>query len=141
MEQIVRKNRVYYYGEVECFNVDDAYWRWREDYHKKLGRAVYRRLGRVGTRKERVHGWGFVYDKEPVLSGVPGELVPTRLLGLIQGSYCRMFGAWDLPGGVGDDEFDEWVEWALSERTRAVRMIGRKQKVGRTSKRLKKRYR
>lgn len=141
MEQIVKRGGVYYYGEVECINADDAYWRWREDYHKWLGRAVYRRLGRIGTRKERVHGWGFVYDREPVLSGVPGELVPTRLLGLIQGSYCRMLGAWDLPGEMGDDEFDGWIEWAFSERTRAVRLIGRRQKTGRTSKRLKKRYR
>lgn len=140
MEQIVKRDGKIYYGSVECLNADDAYRKFRDDYNVALGKRYYQRLGRLGARKERVHGFGFVYDGEPDLPGVTGGLVPTRLLGIAAGAYCRMLGSWDIPGGMDEDEFWLWFQWAFRKNGGAVRLVGRKDKAGRTSKILSKRF-
>jgi len=143
MEQIVRRDGQIYYGERRCESADDAYCRFRDDYHRALGRRAYDRLNRFGRREERVHGYGFVHSAEVDRGGMDGRTdrkVPVRILGLVEGAYCRGVGAWDIPC-ESEEEFDRWFEWAFSRGSGVLRLVGRKDKAGRTSKRLKARYR
>lgn len=141
MEQITRRDDVFYYGDHACRDADDAYCRFRNDYHKVVGRKAFERLNRLGQRAERIHERGFVFSSYSgsYISLYPGR-VEGRLLGLVGTSYCRIIGGWDVHCGT-DEEFDRWLDWALSEDHWAVRMVGKKDKAGRTSKRLKARYR
>jgi hypothetical protein len=142
MEQITKRDGIYYYGGRKCLGVCDAYTRFREDYHRGLGKRVHKRLDRLGWRTERVHGFGFVFaDGRP---GVPachkGTRIPYRILGLVGLSYCRILGQSDIPC-VSDEDFERWVDWAFSRGSGALRLVGRKDGTGRTSRRLRKRYR
>lgn len=142
MEQITRKEDGIYYGNKLCRDADEAYELFRNDYHEWLGKRAYRRLNRVGSRKERVHGFGFCFDggiERPAFYHDVHRRVDTRLLGLVCGSYCRKLGGWDIPDCVGDVEYDEWIDWALSDRSGAIRLVG-KTKVGRTSEIAKKKF-
>lgn len=143
MEKITKREGCYYYGENRCQDADDAYERFRNDYHESLGKRVYRRLNRVGQRVERVHEFGFCFAGE-WRTGSPDvqpRLVSTRLLGLVCGSYCRMLGEWDIPGEVRELDFEEWYDRTFSAGSKALRLVGRKAKAGRTSKLQNKRYR
>lgn len=141
MEQIAKKDGRFYYGDCACRDADDAYCRFRDDYHRDVGRKAFERLNRLGQRTERIHEQGFVFAREvnPVHLLFPQSMA-ARLLGIIGTSYCRIIGGWDVHRGT-DDEFGSWLDWLLSRGSGAVRLVGRKDKAGRTSKRLKARYR
>lgn len=141
MEKVVRIDGRIYYGREICSDVDHAYRLLRDDYHRELGKAVYRRLNRLGRRKERVHGFGYVFEPGTSFPDFPKRLVPARLLGIAAGAYCRSVDGRDLPCGMGDDEFWQWVDWAFRKGAGIVRLVGRKEGYGRTSKRLNKRFR
>lgn len=142
MEQITKIDEVYYYGAEPCTDIDDAYSRFRRDYHATLGRDVYGRLDKVGQRVERVHGFGFVFsDGKP--DGREFEhhkKITCRLLGFLGIANCRIIGIWDY-GDITEEQFERWFDWALSRGSGALRLVGRKSKSGRTSKRLKRRFR
>lgn len=138
MEQIVRKDGRIYYGEHLCTDADDAYCRFRDDYHRSLGRLAYYRLNRIGQRKERIHDNGFVFSRNLDYEG--NGKVDVRLLGLVETSYCRIAGGWNIPC-ESEDEFERWVDWAFSRGSGALRLVGRKDKAGRTNKNLRKRFR
>ncbi len=141
MEQIVRKDGVYYYGNQRCKDADMAYSLFREDYHTYLGRAVYHRLDRAGKRTERLHGFGFV-RKETLEEGRFAGLQKVRyyILGLIGVHYFRIIGRWDMEQ-IPDEDYEEWFEWAMTKGSNALTQCGKREKVGRTSKRLHARYR
>ena len=143
MEQITRKEDTIYYGKIRCKDADEAYEHFREEYHDELGKRVYRRLNRVGQREERIHEFGFCFDGRHDGGRDCGTVkkVDTRLLGLVCGSYCRVVGGWDYPDLYGDDEFDRWFDKAFSAESKALRLVGRNAKAGRTSKIANKRYR
>ncbi len=138
MEQITKREGTIYYGEQRCTDIDAAYGLYRRDYHKSVGRAAYKRLDRLGQRRERVHGYGFVFERCPAYEGVQ-EKVRTRLLGLVSGSYCRIFGCWDVP--CGDEAFDDWFDFVFRKGSGLVSLVGTNEKAGRTSRRLRRRYR
>ena len=143
MEQIVRRDGQIYYGERRCIDADDAYRRFRDDYHRSLGRIAYERLNRIGQREERVHGYGFVYQSEVDFGGMDGGAVgkvPVRILGIVAGAYCRGVGAWDIPC-ESDEEFERWFEWAFARGSGVLRLVGRNDRAGRSSKRNNVRYR
>lgn len=143
MEQIVRRDGRIYYGERVCRDADDAYCRFRNEYHESLGKRAYYRLNRIGQRKERIHGYGFVLGeplRNPEAETGGGRRVPVRLLGLVAGSYCRILGGWDIPD-LDEQEFDRWFDWAFSEGSGALMLVGRKDKSGRTDKKLNKAFR
>ena len=110
MEQITRKDGVFYYGNLPCRDADDAYCRFRDDYHRSIGRQAFERLNRLGQRKERIHERGFVFSGEigTVHPLFPGSVVG-RMLGLVGTSYCRIIGGWDVHCGA-DEEFERWLE-------------------------------
>ena len=141
MEQITRRNGVYYYGECRCVDVDDAYGRFRAEYHASVGRDAFRRLDRLGQRTERIHGFGFRFpDTVPSASSlVEGRRVPYIILGLVGICYCRSVGVWDLQN-LSDEQFEQWFDWAFSYGSGGLRQIGKKAGTGRNSKRLKTRY-
>jgi hypothetical protein len=141
MEQIIRKDGAIYYGRILCKDADDAYVMFREDYHRDLGRAVYRRLDRIGKRTERIHGFGFVRDGELDGSRFVGlQKVRYYVLGLIGIHYFRIMGRWDMEH-ISDEDYEDWLEWAFTKGTKALSQCGKNEKTGRTSKRLNKRYR
>jgi hypothetical protein len=143
MEQIVKENGQILYGKQRCTGADDAYCRFRDDYHDALGKRAYERLNRLGQREERIHGYGFVFAHPVYFGGDDGgacKPVDSRLFGLVEGSYCRGVGAWDIPD-YSEDEFERWFDWAFSRGSGALRLVGRKDKSGRTNKRLNARYR
>lgn len=137
MEQIVKKDGRLYYGDQPCRNADDAYCRFRNEYHASLGRRAYHRLNRFGQREERIHDNGFVFEGS---LGYEGDgRADVYILGLMGLSYCRMLGGWSVP--CEDEQFEPWFDWAFSKGSGALRIVGRKQKTGRTSKRLKTKFR
>lgn len=123
MEQITKNDGKFYYGEKRCYGVDDAYCRFRDEYNASLGRMAWRRLSRLRPRKERVHGYGFVFDGGLPDPGINHGVVRTRYLGFVCGAYSRMLGGWDIPSGVDDDNFDEWFDWAFSSGSGALRLV------------------
>ena len=120
MEQITRKEGKYFYGERECYGVDDAYCHFRDEYNMSVGRIAFKRLSRLGSRKERVHGRGFVFSEEPKDPGLHHSTVPIRLIGLVCGSYCWILGRWDMPWRVDDDNYEQWLDWAFSRNSGAL---------------------
>ena len=139
MEQIVRRDGKIFYGKETCLDAEDAYCKFREDYHASIGRNAFLRLNRLGTRQERIHGYGFSFTST-VPPFVPDTRVPYRILGLVGVSYCRVVGGWDLPCRT-EDEFERWFDWAFSDGSGALRLVGKKDKSGRTNKRINARYR
>lgn len=138
MEQITKRNGEYYYGGKKCKDADAAYTMFRDEYHKELGRCVSRRLNRIGSRVERVHGFGFDFDR--AVKSNPEwykyKKVQCKLLGLVGTCYYRIFGIWDIPQ-VSEEEYEEWFDWAFSRHSTAVALKGRKDNLGRTSIRYK----
>lgn len=138
MEQIRKVDGKLYYGEIQCKDADEAYRRFREDYHKSIGRAAYKRLNRLGSRKERMHGSGFVFSTKPECPpGIKRKVVPIYIMGIIAGSYCKSLSGQYIPDGT-DEEIDQWIDWAFSKGSGALRVVGKKWKTGRTSKNYKK---
>ena len=142
MEQITKRDGVYYYGERKCQSVDEAYKLFRNEYHRQLGREVFKRLDRVGQRTERIHGFGFYTDGADSLADkfLSYGRTPCRLMGLVGISYVRAIGLWDYEH-IPDDEFERWIDWIFSRHSGGLKMVGRRSQSGRTSKRLKTRYR
>ncbi len=139
MEQIVRRDGKVFYGKETCRDADDAYCRFREDYHASVGREAFLRLNRLGSRSERIHGFGFSFSSA-VPPFVQGARVSYRILGLVGISYCRIVGGWDIPCDT-EDEFERWLDWALSRGSGVLRLVGKNDKSGRTSRRLNTKYR
>lgn len=142
MEQITRKDGRIYYGSEPCESVNDAYSRFRDDCHVALGRERSNRLDRLGQRRERIHGFGFVFS-----DGVPGmakfgggRRYRCRLMGLVGISYVRGIGLWDY-ADVEDADFDEWLDWVFSRGNRLLATTGVRDRVGRTGRRRRTRYR
>ena len=142
MEQITRRDGIVYYGEQRCESIDDAYCRFRSDYHRGLGKEVYQRLDRLGQRVERIHGHGFVFAGGNSFGDKFKPLGRTkcRIMGLVGISYVRVIGLWDYPE-LQEEEFEQWLDWVYARGSGALRTVGTRDKVGRTSKRLKTRYR
>lgn len=142
MEQIVKREDKYYYGELQCYDVEEAYARFRNDYHERLGRDKSRRLDKVNQRVERIHGFGFDREDSHALAsefdGFPKT--KSRILGLVLIHYIRIIGSWDCPE-LDEERFERWFEWAFTRRSGGIKTVGQRQKTGRTSKRLKTRYR
>lgn len=126
MEQITKRDGRYYYGERLCDGVDGAYAIFRADYNESLGKNVYDRLGRLGGRKERIHGYGFVFSEEVDFGcvGMP-TTIPYRIIGLIGISYCRIIGLWDMQG-MTDDNCEDYMDYILASGRGRLRLVGRK---------------
>lgn len=124
MEQIVRKDGQIYYGRIRCVDADDAYSRFRDDYHASIGREAFLRLNRLGQRSERIHGFGFDFTK-PLDSRRDDfrryGTVLYRMAGRIGISYLRVFGYYDYES-VPDKEFEQWFDWALSRGSGAMKL-------------------
>lgn len=134
MEQITRHEEDIYYGGQKCTGAEEAYERFRNEYHKSIGREFYHRLDRNPWRGERVHGFGFDFTRRPEFDSSSIGKVDYRILGILCGAYCRMLGIWDLPEGMDDEQFWRWFDAAFSRNSGMLRLVGRKQKTGRTSK-------
>lgn len=122
MEQITKKDGVLYYGDRRCRDIDEVYVLFRDDYNRRIGKAVYLRLDRLGQRKERVHGFGFVRRNGfvPTLRR-PVAKAKYRLLGLCCQSYW-----WSIDvSNIDEDLFEEWVEYALTKDSKALTYVGR----------------
>lgn len=140
MEQITRKGGYLYYGDTQCCDGNEAYRLFRSDYHRSLGKNVHGRLGRLGSRKERVHDSGSFFRYRPSDDGLPNGRVPVYLLGILAGAYCKVVDRWDLPEDLSERDFFRWVDLAFMPGSGRLRMAGTKHKLGRTS-RQRKRYR
>jgi len=143
MEQITKVDGRLYYGQQRCYDANDAYCRFRDDYHASLGKAVYRRLN-MPERAERIHGFN-VYFSEDIQHSLDAEFgnpegkIPFRLLGMAGISYCRSIDGSSFPD-YDDDRFERWFDWFLSHAHEMMRRVGTKDKAGRTNKN-KRRYR
>ena len=138
MEQITKIDGKYYYGNQVCTGPEDIYRRFRDDYNAGVGRAAYRRLSRLGSRKERVHEFGFVFDKPADKSKVQLDFrFRLSLLGLVCGSYCWIADCSFIP----EDCFDEWTDIILSKGSGLMWKTGKGVGTGRKDKRLNVKYR
>ena len=143
MEQIIKRDGIYYYGVRECKSVDDAYRCFRNDYHDSIGRKAFSRLDRLGQRIERIHGFGFCFKDEDrrALEREFRDFPKSRcvLLGLVGISYCWICGEGDVPE-LGEHRFEDWFDWAFMSGSGGMSYTGKRDKVGRTSKRIRRRY-
>jgi len=137
METITRNDGRLYYGQELCKDADEAYKRFREDYHRSLGRAVYKRLDWKKQRVERIHGFGFSrpYDTRHTAVGFFHLRRPFYyVMGILGISYVYMVGTWDV-AKLSDEQFDDWYEWAFTRNSGGLRRgTGKGVKLGRTSK-------
>lgn len=143
MEQITRRERVWYYGSRRCDNIDEAYNRFRDDYNAATGRAASLRLDHIGQRVERIHEFGYVRpwnDEVEKEKGFGDKKIRYRMLGLTGIHYCRILGLWDMPR-MDEERLERWLEWAFTKGNNILSLVGTNDKAGRTSKRLKTRYR
>ena len=143
MEEITKRDGIFYYGERRCEGPDDAYHRFRNDYNASVGRAAFLRLDRLGQRTERIHGFGFHFAEgyRPEGGRYTGYgKVRYRMGGIVCLSYARILGLEEY-GHIPDEEFDGWLEWAFTRGSGALKLVGREKGSGRKSKRLKTRYR
>ena len=130
MEQIVRRDGQIFYGRIRCLDADEAYCRFRNDYHASIGRQAFLRLNRLGQREERIHGFGFDFTRR---IGDPEDefrrygTVLYRMAGRIGISYLRVFGLFDYKS-VPDEEFERWFDWALSRGSGAMKLKRRLKK-------------
>lgn len=140
MTQVIRKDGLLYYGEEQVKNIEQAYERIRKEHNRKVGRQVAKRLDRIMGRKERIHGFGFSFDS-PIKRKVSSSVcrIPIRLLGLISTSYVFIVGSWDFPE-IDDEDFDQWIDWILSKNSGMLKLVGKYDRAGRTSKLLNKHY-
>ena len=144
MEQIVKRDGKIYYGNQMCSDGNDAYCRFRDDYHASLGKEVYKRLN-MPDREERIHGFHIYFSDEAlkVLDrefGQPDERIKYRIMGLVGISYCRGIDGDDCPD-YDEEKYFRWLDWCLSHSGSMMMRIGTNEKTGRTSKRLRTRYR
>lgn len=143
MEQIKKRDGCYFYGRQLCLNADDAYCKFRDDYHASLGKRVYRRLN-AKDRSERIHGF-HVYFSRPIQEkldaefGQPRQRIPYRMLGLVGVAYCRGLSGGDTPD-YDEEKYERWFDWFLSHGGKIMLRVGKNEKVGRTSNN-KRRYR
>lgn len=133
MEEMTLRNGTIYYGDKACASADSAYKLFRNDYNASVGRRRNRQLNRIGTRKDRTRGWGAYYDVavEPP-AGYEGVMVPSRLMGIVATAYCRMIGSWDIPD-MSEEDTEKFMDWICSHGNRNLRLVGRNEKSGRTS--------
>ena len=141
MEQVTKKDGVLYYGEQRCGTIDDVYRRFRDEYNSLVGRAAYKRLSRVGSRSERIHEFGFVFDTPSDKDkGLPWGKHTLKLLGLVCGSYI-----WDLDASrfpdMEEQELMSVLDSILEKGSKMMRKTGKTVGSGRNDKRLNKRYR
>lgn len=140
MTQVTRKDGLLYYGEEQIKNIEQAYERIQEEHNRKVGRQVAKRLDRIMRRKERIHGFGFSMEssiKRDTFSSLCK--IPIRLLGLISTSYVFIVGSWDFPE-IDDEDFDQWIDFVLSKNSGMLKLVGKYDRAGRTSKLLNKHY-
>ena len=142
MEKITRHDGVYYYGDERCSDVDDAYSRFRSAVHAAAGRRAFLRLDRLGQRRERTHGYGFVFNPPlPDNAVYAGRgRTPCRIMGFLGIGYVRGIGVWDY-GDVPDSEFDGWLDWVFTRGRGALMTLGTRDGAVRNSGRLRARYR
>lgn len=140
MEQITRRDGRFYYGQKMCVDAGDAYRHFRNDYNASVGRVAYRRLNRIGSRKDRIRDIGFVLSKRPECPIDNTAAVPVMLMGLLAGCYCKTIDGWNIPSGVTEDNFEEWINWVFCRGYKHYKLVGLGYKAGRTGKILRKRY-
>lgn len=150
---ITRCGTGYLYDNWFCTNSDAAYEYFRKDYHKSLGKVATLRLDHIGNRKERIHSYGFVFSDSYLQSinatipQIPAKRVKCYFMGLVGISYCRMIGIHDVlrsfpsASTLSDEDYRRIIDRIFSSESRLLFQVGKKEKVGRTSKSLKKRYR
>lgn len=132
MEQITRVDGEFYYGRIHCLDVDDAYSRFRNELHRGVGRDTSKWLSHLLRRTERIHGFGFVFDSSQPAAVCVSKPVRYRIMGLVGISYFRVVGCWDYPD-VDDDTFDAWFDKVFERGSGLLRLVGRKDKAGRTN--------
>ena len=143
-KKITRKDGKIYYGLHLCKDANDAYCRFRDDYHASLGKAVYRRLN-MPDREERLHGFKVYFTEKSQKHldeefGEPSGKIEFRIMGLVGVSYCRGIDGNDLPD-YDEERYARWFDWFLLHADSMMKRVGTKEKTGRTSKRLRTRYR
>lgn len=129
MAEITKDGGLYYYKGVCCGSADAAYRRFRKDYNESQGRNSAGFLQRLGKRKERVHDSGIIFTDNYEFSVKTEDKVDCYQLGLVSGSYTKIVS---VPDSLGKDESYEWADWIFRKGSKQLRMVGRKQKTGRT---------
>lgn len=102
---------------TRCGSYDDAYRMFRARYNSTMGRSGARMLGRNGQRRERINGYGVVFDdtrQEYLSSMFDGfDKVRAYMLGLVDICYCRGFGCNDF-ADIPDEYMDDYLDWVMS---------------------------
>lgn len=143
MEQITKREGVYYYGKEKCSDADECYRLFRTDYNKSVGRAVKLRINRAGARRERIHGYGSFYTRpDIVFLNAPFKCrTRYRILGITDISYCRVIDRSDMPECLTEENIFDWIDWIFLAGNKALQLTGKRRGTGRKSKYYNRKYR
>ena len=130
MAEITKVGNVYYYNGVACRNVDELYRLFHRAYNEAQGRNSSGFLQRLGQRKERAHDSGIVFAEDKDFGVFVAGRVECYQLGLVAGSYTKIVS---VPDVLTEDEAYEWADVIFSKGSNLLKIVGRKQKTGRTS--------
>ena len=129
MAEITKRGRFWYYDSKLCYDVEDAYLRLRKEHNNAQGRNTHGYLQRLSPRGERVHDQGIVFVDGYDFGEFPDEKTDCYQLGLVSGSYTKLIHS---PDYIGEDDVYEWADWVFRKGGKQLRVVGRKQKTGRT---------
>ena len=102
----------------------------RKEYNESQGRNSFGFLQRLGQRKERVHDSGIVFTEDKDFGVFVAGKVECYQLGLVSGSYTKIVS---VPDVLTEDETYEWADVIFGKGSNLLKIVGRKQKTGRTS--------
>lgn len=130
MAEIAKVGDVYYYNDVACRNADELYHLFHKAYNDAQGRNSFGFIQRLGQRKERAHDSGIVFTENKEFGVFVSGKVECYQLGLVSGSYTKIVS---VPDAFTEEEAYEWADVIFSKGSNLLKMVGRKQKTGRTS--------
>lgn len=129
MAEITKRSGFYYYKSELCHGIEDAYCKMRKEHNAIQGRNTHGYLNHLSPRGERVHDHGIFFVDGYEFGDFPDIKTDCYQLGLVSGSYTKLISS---PDDMEENIVYDWTDWVFRKGSKQLRMVGRKQKTGRT---------
>lgn len=139
--EIRSKDGCVFVNDAACNSADDAYKAFRELYNLALGKANYLKLGHAGVRTSRITDTGIIFRPEYLeyLRNTYADAPRVRcyLMGLLEASYCKIVGCYDLEKYDTEEATERYLDWVFSKDSGLLRQYDRRNHLGRTNSKTK----